>query len=87
MRSRIQTFDSPFTLERTDAITLHKLSVATKIKSRKGVSVFDDRKGTYYYDTSPYAGVKVPDTNTKISILKQSKDGSTVTVAVGASKK
>jgi hypothetical protein len=29
----------------------------------------------------------VPDTNTKIKILTQSKDGSTVTVAVGASTK
>jgi immune inhibitor A len=87
MRQRIQSYDSTFTLEPTDGVTLHKLGVATKIKSQKGVSVFDDRKGTYYYAATPYAGVQVPDTNTKIKILTQSRDGSTVTVAVGASTK
>jgi immune inhibitor A len=87
MRNRIQAYDSTFTLEPTDALTLHKLSAATKIKSQKGAPVFDDRKGTYYYAANPYGGVQVPDTNTKIRILWQTKGGSTVTVAVGPSTK
>ncbi|MFD1661974.1 immune inhibitor A domain-containing protein [Streptomyces caeni] len=82
MRSRIQTFDSTFTLEPTDAITLHTSGAAVKIKSRKGVPVFDDHKGTYYSTATPYSGVKVPDTHTRIRLLRQSKGGSVLTVAV-----
>lgn len=87
MRSRIQAYDSTFSLEKTDALTLHRLSVATKVKSQKGTAVFDDRKGTYYYASNPYSGVQVPNTNTSIRILWQTKGGSTMTVAVGPSKK
>ncbi|MEU6220205.1 immune inhibitor A domain-containing protein [Streptomyces sp. NPDC047022] len=86
MRTRIQGFDSTFSLERTDAITLHNNGVATKIKSRPGVPVFDDHKGTYYYSETPYAGVKVPDTHTRIRLLHQTHDGSVLTVAVTPSK-
>ncbi|MFJ3820428.1 immune inhibitor A domain-containing protein [Streptomyces nodosus] len=87
MRNRIQTFDSTFSLVRTDAITLHSNGVATKIKSRPGVSVFDDRTGTYYYPANPYAGVQVPNTNTKIKLVGQAKDGSVLTVQVLPSKR
>jgi len=48
MRPRIQSYDSPFTLERTDSITLHKNSVPTTIPSQPGVPVFDDLN-TYWY--------------------------------------
>ncbi|MFE9096402.1 immune inhibitor A domain-containing protein [Streptomyces sp. NPDC007264] len=82
MRSRIQAFDSPFTLEPTDTITLHTNGTAVKIKSQKGVSVFDDHKSTYYSTATPYSGVKVPDTHTRIKLLHQSPDGSVLTVAV-----
>ncbi|MEU6317455.1 immune inhibitor A domain-containing protein [Streptomyces sp. NPDC047009] len=82
MRNRIQAFDSSFSLERTDAITLHNNGVAVKINSRPGVSLFDDHKGTYYYPETPYAGVKVPDTHTKLKLLQQTTDGSVLTVAV-----
>ncbi|MFC7309880.1 immune inhibitor A domain-containing protein [Streptomyces monticola] len=84
MRNRIQSFDSPFSRERTDAITLHKDGVAKKIPARAGVPVFDDGHWVSYYDPSnPTAGVKVTDTNTRISILKQPANGETITVQVG----
>jgi immune inhibitor A len=86
MRNRIQAFDSTFTLEPTDALTLHNNDVAVKIKSRPGVPVFDDHTGTYYYSATPYAGVKVPDTHTTIKLLRQAEDGSVLTVAVMPSK-
>ncbi|MGW1257804.1 immune inhibitor A domain-containing protein [Streptomyces sp. NPDC002513] len=86
LRTRMQGFDSTFTLEPTDAITLHSDSVATKIQSRPGIPVFDDHKGTYYYSATPYASVKVPDTRTKIRLLRQTKDGSVLTVAVQPSR-
>ncbi|GGR78763.1 protease [Streptomyces aureoverticillatus] len=87
LRNKIQPFDAPFSKYATDAITLHNADVALKIKSKKGVSVFDDRKGTYWYAENPTGSVKVTDTNTRIKILKQPKDGSTITVQVGRSSK
>jgi immune inhibitor A len=83
MRNRIQTYDAPFSKYRTDGMTLHKADVATWIPSSKGVSVFNDRTNTYYDESNPTAGVKVTDTNTKIKILKEARDGSTIELEVG----
>ncbi|WP_409239270.1 immune inhibitor A domain-containing protein [Streptomyces sp. PA5.6] len=87
LRNKIQPFDAPFSKFATDKVTLHNGDVALKIKSQKGVSVFDDRKGTYWYASNPTGSVKVTDTNTQIKIIKQPKDGSTITVQVGPSTK
>ncbi|MFE1878980.1 immune inhibitor A domain-containing protein [Streptomyces diastatochromogenes] len=87
MRTRIQSYDSPFSLYGTDGITLHNADVATKIKSSKGVSVFNDHTSTYYDPSTPTAGVKVTDTNTKIKIVKEAKDGSTISLKVGPAVK
>jgi immune inhibitor A len=83
MRNRIQTYDAPFSTYRTDGMTLHKADVATWIPSSKGVPVFNDRTNTYYDESNPTAGVQVTDTNTKIKILKEAKDGSTIELEVG----
>ncbi|WP_327355756.1 immune inhibitor A domain-containing protein [Streptomyces sp. NBC_01304] len=86
MRSRIQSYDSPFSRYRTDSVTLHKNGVAKKIPARAGVPVFDDGHWVSYYDPSnPLASVKVTDTNTRIEILKEPKNGETITVRVGPS--
>jgi immune inhibitor A len=87
MRSRIQSYDSPFSLYRTDGLQLHKADVLTKIPSSKGVSTFNDRTNTYYDEATPLAGVKITDTNTKIKIVKEAKDGSTISVQVGPAVK
>ncbi|MFJ1974651.1 immune inhibitor A domain-containing protein [Streptomyces sp. NPDC087903] len=87
MRNRIQAFDSTFSWYPTDAITLHKADVATKIKSRAGLPVFDDGKSSYYDASNPYAGVKITDTNTRIKIVKEPLSGSTITLQVGPSAK
>ncbi|OIJ67651.1 immune inhibitor A domain-containing protein [Streptomyces mangrovisoli] len=87
MRGRIQAYDSTFTLERTDGITLHKADVATRIPSLKGVSVFDDHANTYYDPATPADGVKVTDTNTTIKIVKEAGDGSTIELKVGPAVK
>ncbi|MCZ0988961.1 immune inhibitor A domain-containing protein [Streptomyces diastatochromogenes] len=87
MRTRIQSYDSPFSLYGTDGLTLHNADVATKIKSSKGVSVFNDRTSTYYDPSTPTAGVKITDTNTKIKIVKEAKDGSTISLKVGPAVK
>ncbi|MEU5110574.1 immune inhibitor A domain-containing protein [Streptomyces longwoodensis] len=87
MRNRVQAYDSTFSRYPTDAITLHKADVATKIKSRPGVPVFDDGRSTYYDASNPAAGVKVTDTNTSIKIISEPLSGSTITVKVGPSTK
>ncbi|MGA5202225.1 immune inhibitor A domain-containing protein [Streptomyces variegatus] len=84
MRNRIQAYDSPFSLYRTDGMTLHKADVAKYIPGSKGVPVFNDRKNDYYDESNPTAGVKITDTNTKIKIVKEAKDGSTIELEVGA---
>jgi len=87
MRNRIQAYDSPFGLFPTDGITLHKADVATKIKWALGVPVFNDHTSTYYDESNPAAGVKVTDTNTKIRIVQEALDGSTIKVEVGPAAK
>ncbi|MCX5048495.1 MULTISPECIES: immune inhibitor A domain-containing protein [unclassified Streptomyces] len=87
MRGRIQSYDSPFSLYGTDGMTLHNADVATRIKSSKGVPVFNDHTSTYYDESDPLAGVRVTDTNTKIKIVREAKDGSTIKVEVGPAAK
>ncbi|MEV6998945.1 immune inhibitor A domain-containing protein [Streptomyces sp. NPDC093982] len=87
MRNRIQSYDSPFSKFRTDGMWLHNADVATKIPSSAGVSVFNDRTSTYYDAANPTAGVKITDTNTKIKIVKEAKDGSTIELEVGPAVK
>ncbi|MFF2845503.1 immune inhibitor A domain-containing protein [Streptomyces sp. NPDC058001] len=87
LRNKIQPFDAPFSLYRTDAFTLHNADVPLKIASQRGVPVFDDRKGTYWYATNPNGSVRTTDTNTQIKIVKQPESGSTITVQVGRSAK
>ncbi|GAA1414026.1 immune inhibitor A [Streptomyces thermospinosisporus] len=82
MRNRIQTYDATFSKFRTDGMTLHKADVAKWIPGSKGVSVFNDRKNDYYDEANPTGSVKITDTNTKIKILKEAKDGSTIELEV-----
>ncbi|CAM5637469.1 M6 family metalloprotease domain-containing protein OS=Streptomyces tendae OX=1932 GN=GUR47_07820 PE=4 SV=1 [Streptomyces tendae] len=53
MRNRFQAYDSPFSLYRTDGMTLHKADVAKYVPGSKGVSVFNDRKNDYYDPANP----------------------------------
>ncbi|WP_460108194.1 immune inhibitor A domain-containing protein [Streptomyces sp. YKOK-J1] len=87
LRNRIQAFDSTFGLDATDAFTLHKADKALKIKSQKGVPVFNDHASTYYDASNPTGGVKITDTNTKIKIVKQSHGGTTFELEVGPAVK
>ncbi|OWA03404.1 protease [Streptomyces sp. CS113] len=83
MRNRFQAYDSPFSLYRTDGMTLHKADVAKYVPGSKGVSVFNDRTNDYYDPANPTGGVKITDTNTKIKILEEAKNGSTIELEVG----
>ncbi|NEB04859.1 immune inhibitor A domain-containing protein [Streptomyces sp. SID13726] len=87
MRNRIQAYDSTFSWYPTDSITLHKNDVATRIKGKPGVPVFDDGRSAYYDPSNPLAGVKITDTNTRIAIVNEPLSGSTITLKVGPSVK
>ena len=80
-RSRIQAYDSTFSLERTDKITLHLNGVPSVIPSLPGVSVFND--ATDFWDSStPLANVITPNTGTTIRIKSISALGGFMQVAV-----
>ncbi|MBQ0829032.1 immune inhibitor A domain-containing protein [Streptomyces tagetis] len=87
MRNRVQSYDSPFSTFRTDAITLHKADVRTRVPGKPGVPVFNDRTNDYYDPANPTGGVKITDTNTKIKITKEARDGSTIELEVGRAVK
>ncbi|WP_344321255.1 immune inhibitor A domain-containing protein [Streptomyces macrosporus] len=87
MRNRIQSYDSTFSWWPTKGMTLHKNGEPAKVSWKLGNPVFDDRKGDYWDESNPTGSVKVPDTNTRITIVNQPLDGRTLTVQVGPSTK
>lgn len=84
-RNRVQTYDSTFGLEKTDALNLHVNSVLSLVPSLKAVSVFDDR--TLYYDpTNPQGSVMNPNTGTQIRVLGISAQNTFMQLEVRAAK-
>ncbi len=85
-RNRIQTYDSTFGLEKTDALmNLHVNSVLSPVPSLKAVSVFDDR--TLYYDpANPQGSVMNPNTGTQIRVIGTSAQGNFMQLEVRAAK-
>jgi len=80
-RNRIQTYDSTFSLEPTDAITLHWHGRPSYQPSQPGVRLFDDRN-SYYNPENPMGSVIVPNTGTQIYIQSISPSGSSMQVEV-----
>ncbi|MFI6873104.1 immune inhibitor A domain-containing protein [Streptomyces sp. NPDC050400] len=85
--NKIQPYDAAFSWFPNPGFSLHKLGVETKVPAQLGVPAFDDHKGTYWYAENPTGSVQTTDTNTRISIVQQPLDGSTITVKVGPSTK
>jgi immune inhibitor A len=93
MRGRIQSYDSTFGSQRTDAITLHKEGVPTSIGSKPAVPEFNDLKSYWTGDDghTPAAhgrfqpgwnSVKVAGTGTRIRVEHQTHGGRVMTVKV-----
>ncbi|MCD5348867.1 immune inhibitor A domain-containing protein [Kineosporia mesophila] len=78
-RTRVQIYDAPFGLEKTDSITLHNNDVKTKIKKLAGNPVFDDTQN-YFDPVQLDHGVTVRDAGVRIEVLKQKKDAMTIQV-------
>ncbi|MET9498209.1 immune inhibitor A domain-containing protein [Streptomyces sp. NPDC006552] len=85
--NKITPYDAAFGWYPVPGMKLHKLGVETKIPAQLGVPVFDDHKGTYWYKENPTGSVQTTDTHTRISVLSQPLDGSSMTIKVGPSTK
>jgi immune inhibitor A len=66
-RNRIQTYDSTFTLDKTDALNLHVANVLSPVPSLPAAKFFDDRT-TYYDPANPQGSVINPNTGTRVTI-------------------
>ncbi|MEV7523595.1 immune inhibitor A domain-containing protein [Streptomyces sp. NPDC091371] len=85
LNARAQTFDAPFSLRASDRIVLHKAGTPVVVPSRPGVAVFDDRHGSYWNAELPQLGVRVPDTGTRITVVKEDSGGARTTLQVSPS--
>jgi immune inhibitor A len=85
-RNRIQTYDSTFTLTRTDGIpNIHHNGVLSPLPSLPAVSVFDSRK-SYYDPANPLGSVITPNINLTISIRSISAQDSFMQIDVRPAK-
>ena len=84
-RNRVQTYDSTFGLEPTDAITLHWHGEPSDHPSLPAVPIFDDNH-SYYDPANPMGSVIVPNTGTQIRIQSISARGSFMQVQVRPAK-
>ena len=84
-RNRIQTYDSTFGFEPTEALTLHWNSEPSYHPSLPAESVFDDRN-SYYDPLNPQGSVIVPNTGTQIRIKSVSALDSFMQVEVRPAK-
>jgi len=83
-RPRIQTYDSPFSLEKADSFTLHMPNgQPSYIRGQDAVPVFDDRR-PYWNATLPNVGVKVPNAGVKMQVQKQ--DGTSMRIRISSTR-
>ncbi len=85
-RNRIQSYDSTFSLDRTDGIpNIHVNSVLSPVPSLPAVKVFDDR--TLYWDpANPQGSVKNPNTGTQILVQSVSAQDGFMQITVRPAK-
>ena len=74
-RNRVQTYDSTFGLEATEAYTLHFNSTGYDIPSLPAATTFDD--------SNSWGSVIVPNTGTRIRVVSYSAQGNFLQVTVG----
>jgi immune inhibitor A len=84
-RNRIQSYDSTFGLEPTDALTLHWLSQPSEHPSLPATSVFNDLN-SYWDPANPTGSVIVPQTGTTITVVGVSAHNSFMQILVAPAK-
>ena len=84
-RGRIQTYDSPFGLEKADSFTLHaqETGQASYIRGQAAQPVFDDRR-SYWNAVQPNVGVKVPNAGVRMEV--RSASGTSMKVRISSTK-
>ncbi|GGP91361.1 protease [Streptomyces melanogenes] len=85
--NKVTPYDAAFGRYPVPALTLHREGVATTFPAQAGVPVFDDHQGVYYYAENKHGSVQVTDTNTRIEVVSQPRNGEKITVEVGPSVK
>ncbi len=80
-RNRVQTYDSTFTKDATEKVTLHWRSDPSTFASLRGVSVFNDTN-SYWNAANPTGSVITPVTGTSIRITSVSARGNFMQVQV-----
>ncbi|WP_062523060.1 immune inhibitor A domain-containing protein [Demequina silvatica] len=79
-RARVQVYDAPFGLERTDSVMLHVDGERSPIRGQRGNPVFDDTD-QYWFAELPNHGVKLPAEGVEIRVVKQKGTSMTVRVS------
>lgn len=82
-RNRVQMYDAPFGLQKSDSFTLHYNGKASYIRGQAAVPLFDDTR-SYQDAKTPGSSVKVANAGVTLRVLKQ--QGTTMTVQLGVSK-
>jgi immune inhibitor A len=67
-RARVQVYDAPFGLNRTDSMVLHVNGDPQRIHGQAGNPLFDDTK-QFWFAELPNHGVKLPAVGVKIRVL------------------
>jgi immune inhibitor A len=85
-RNRVQSYDSTFTLTRTDGIpNIHQAGVLSPVPSLPAVPVFDSRK-SYYDPANALGSVITPNIPMTIRILSISAQNSFMQIEVRPAK-
>lgn len=82
-RGRIQTYDAPFSLKRSDSFFLNVAGKPSYIRGTKAQPLFDDTR-SYWNEALPAVGVKTPGIGVTLRVTKQ--QGTSMTVKLGTSK-
>ena len=81
--NRRQPFDATFGQEATDAVTFHRLGVATVVASQPAIPMFDDTNVDRYWSAlNPMASTKVAGLGTTITVVDTSTNGDAMLVNV-----
>jgi len=81
--NRRQPFDATFGQEATDAVTFHRLGVASVVPSQPAIPTFNDSDPNRYWSAdNPMASTKVAGSGTQISVLSTSTNGDQMSVQV-----
>ena len=83
--ARVQTYDAPFSLEKSDSFTLHaqETGQASYIRGQAAQPLFDDRR-SYWDPALPNVGVKVPNAGVRIQVQRQ--EGTSMRIRISSTK-